>query len=305
MERVLKVVSKHELGERRVYDLTVADTHTYVANGAVVHNCGAQRFIKKFMPRCLADIAVATALYRPGPLAAKYDDIYLAAKADPSSVTYDHPAIEKVLGYTMGCVVFQEQLMFLGHELAGLSLADCDRLRKAIVKRSVSGNAKNKGEVALLEEMFIDGSEKNGYPREKSTALYEKLAGYASYCFNACCTSATLVDTYSKQTWQLQKKSIKDVEPGDLVRSRDEKTGRDIFIPVKKRHYSGRKKVVEVTLTTGEKVRCTLDHKFRVQETGEMLPLSEIIAKGLSIVTNAGPFSPIGVGSAGCVSPSA
>lgn len=157
---------------------------------------GAQRFIRQFEPRSLDDIAVATALYRPGPLAAKFDSVYLKAKANPGSVTFDHPAIEEVLGYTMGCVVFQEQLMALGNKLAGLSLPDCDRLRKAIVKRSVSGNDKNKGEVALLERMFIDGAEKNGYAREKAQALYEKLAGYASYCFNASHSYSYAIDSF-------------------------------------------------------------------------------------------------------------
>lgn len=34
-----RLVSVHEVGKRRVYDLTVDDTHCFVANGVVVHNC--------------------------------------------------------------------------------------------------------------------------------------------------------------------------------------------------------------------------------------------------------------------------
>ena len=264
---------------------------------------GAQRFIRKFMPRNLDDIAVATALYRPGPLAAKFDDQYLRAKEDPSKVVYDHPAIKEVLGFTYGTVVFQEQLMALGNKLAGMSMVDCDRLRKAIVKRSVSGNAKNLGEIVLLEKTFIDGAVANGLAREKAQALFEVLAGFASYAFNASCTSATMVDTYkasqcTSEAWPRPiKKRITRVKPGELVRSRDEATGQDILVPVVKRHNNGRKKVVKVTLKTGETVTCTWNHKFRTAETGEMLPLKEIVLRDLSIVIDKRSHGAAGVAS--------
>lgn len=253
---------------------------------------GAQRFIRQFEPRSLDDIAVATALYRPGPLAAKFDAQYLRAKKDPDSVVYDHPAIKEVLGFTHGTVVFQEQLMALGNKLAGMSMVDCDRLRKAIVKRSVSGNAKNKGEIVVLEETFIEGSVRNGLAREKAQALFEVLAGFASYAFNASLSRETLVDTYkanhrTNEAWpKPRRKKITNVKPGELVRSRDETTGREILVPVVKRHNNGRKKVVKVTLKTGETVTCTWNHKFRTVETGEMLPLKEIVLRDLSIVVD-------------------
>jgi hypothetical protein len=53
-----------------------------------------------------------------------------------------------------------------------------------------------------------------------------------------------------------------------------------------RRHDNGKKKVVKVTLTTGETVTCTWNHKFRTVETGEMLPLREIVTQGLSIVVD-------------------
>jgi DNA polymerase-3 subunit alpha len=253
---------------------------------------GAQRFIKQFEPRTLDDIAVATAIYRPGPLAGHYDKIYLKAKKHPEEVIYDHPAIKEVLGYTYGTLVFQEQLMALANKLAGMSLPDCDRLRKAIVKRSVSGNAKNKGEIVLLEETFIEGAVRNGLARDKAQALFENMAAFAGYAFNASVSRETLVDTYEASqctngAWSTPKrKRITKVKPGDLVRSQDQRTGKQILVPVVRRHDNGKKKVVKVTLTTGETVTCTWNHKFRTVETGEMLPLREIVTQGLSIVVD-------------------
>jgi intein/homing endonuclease len=85
----------------------------------------------------------------------------------------------------------------------------------------------------------------------------------------------------------LQSKPIGEVNPGEYVRSRDESTGKDIFIEVKDKHDHGVLRLVEVELETGEKVKCTLDHKFRTIETGEMLPLWQILRDNLSIVVGS------------------
>lgn len=168
-----------------------------------------QKFITKFDPRCVYDLAIATAIYRPGPLAADVDRKYIEAKKDPSSVIYDHPAIEKVLKPTLGFVIFQESMMSLAHELAGMNLDDCDRLRKAIVKRSVSGQSSQKTETEVLQEMFITGAVQNGYPKDKAIALYEVMKAFASYAFNAshavayafCSYQTAWLMTYYEQEW--------------------------------------------------------------------------------------------------------
>lgn len=39
----MKIVSKRQVGTRNVYDITVSNTHTFVANGIVTHNCHTYR----------------------------------------------------------------------------------------------------------------------------------------------------------------------------------------------------------------------------------------------------------------------
>lgn len=65
---------------------------------------GAQKFFERAKPNNITDIAALTSIYRPGPLAAKVDDIYVEAKADPSSVKYEHPLVKQCLEATYGCI---------------------------------------------------------------------------------------------------------------------------------------------------------------------------------------------------------
>jgi hypothetical protein len=64
---------------------------------------GAQKLFKQAKPESIIDIAVLTSIYRPGPLAAKVDKIYLESKAG-NKFDWGHPIFEKVLGQTYNCL---------------------------------------------------------------------------------------------------------------------------------------------------------------------------------------------------------
>ena len=145
---------------------------------------GAQRFVQNFLPENIIDIAAATSIYRPGPLAANVDKMYLNRKSGKEEFTYEHPAIEKVLGNTYGFLVFQEQMMSLAHELAGMDLNDCDRLRKAIVKKSIGTMDKIAKERSLLHKQFVEGAVSNGLDRDSAEKWWKDMEFFSGYAFN-------------------------------------------------------------------------------------------------------------------------
>jgi DNA polymerase-3 subunit alpha len=59
------------------------------------------------------EIATCSAIYRPGPLSANVDKMYVEAKHGSEDVEYDHPLIESILGKTFGLIIFQEDIMNL------------------------------------------------------------------------------------------------------------------------------------------------------------------------------------------------
>ncbi len=147
-------------------------------------NPSTQRFITDLDPRSVHDLAAATAIYRPGPLAANVDKLYIKAKREGSNKDYGHPAVNEVLNETMGFVIYQEQLQELSMKLSGFSEDDADRIRKAILKRTTKDVGKGKSLTEELHEKFVDGAAANGYPRDKAEALYEDLRAFAAYGFN-------------------------------------------------------------------------------------------------------------------------
>lgn len=157
---------------------------------------GAQKFVQRSKPRSINDIAALTSIYRPGPLAAKVDELYNDAKSDPGSIDYGHPLLKECLEKTCGYVIFQEQLMNIGNKIGKLSLDDCDLLRRCITKRSMSGKSKAREQAAELEERFVIGAIENGFTEDAARQLFRKLEFFSGYGFNKSHAIAYAIDSY-------------------------------------------------------------------------------------------------------------
>lgn len=251
---------------------------------------GAQKLFRKAKPTSIIDIATLTSIYRPGPLAANVDKLYVKAKhGEPYE--WPDPRIGKILQKTKGLIIFQEQVMELAEKCAGFPKDECDQVRRAIMKRSISGGAAAKKKAKETRDSFVKGCVKNGYAESVANDLYDKVLYFAGYGFNKSLYFLQPVNIYNLDGTIKATVPFKDVKPNDILRSRDEKTGEDILVTVLDKHDHGVLDLVEVQLKTGEKIRCTMDHKFRTVETGEMLPLWQIQERGLSIVTSAAATS--------------
>lgn len=282
----MKILSKKNVGKRRVFDLTIENQHNFVVKRCVVHNSGAQRFIRKFKPVNLRDIAIATSIYRPGPLAAKVDALYLKAKENPEEIKKnEHPAVWKALESTSGCIIFQESLLKLAVDVAGFSPDESEKVRKTILKQSIAAKADNKEKrEGKMRTDFIQGCMKtSGLTEAQGSELWERILFFCGYGFNASLFSKTEIDIFDKNGNQKSKVNIENIQPGCYVRSRDEKTQEDIFVKVTNKYDHGTLRLFEVILDSGQKIKCSMNHKFRTTD-GRMLPLHQILQEKLEIV---------------------
>ena len=155
---------------------------------------GAQKLFVKAKPKSIIDIAALTSIYRPGPLAANVDNLWLKHADDPYD--WGHPLINESLKETRGLLVFQEGVMALANKVAGFPLAECDEVRRAILKRNVSTGDAAKQKVKELEDSIIAGSVKNGVPESVARKMYETICWMAGYAFNKSHAVAYAIDSY-------------------------------------------------------------------------------------------------------------
>jgi error-prone DNA polymerase len=152
--------------------------------------------LPKLQPTCFEDIVVGVALIRPGPIQGGMVPPYLRRRQGLESVVYAHPALEPVLGETLGVIVFQEQVLKVAMAVAGFSPAEADDLRRAM-GRSHAGEA-----MAALRQRFLAGAGANGLDPEEALAIWQQLAAFAGFGF--CKSHAAAFALVAYQTLYLK-----------------------------------------------------------------------------------------------------
>jgi len=144
-----------------------------------------QSFMMKMKPICINDIAVATSIFRPGPLGLKVDRRFLNNRENPDEVIYKHPLLREVFAETSGLLVFQEQLQMIYHKLAGVPLEETDGIRKAFTKKEINNKEKAQAERNKLRQSFIDAClQANNIDAEDCGEMFDEMEKLVAYSFN-------------------------------------------------------------------------------------------------------------------------
>lgn len=130
--------------------------------------------LKQMKPDRIEDLVAVNALSRPGP----DERAYAMRKLGEEKVTYPHPAAKPFLEETYGVMVYQEQIMDMAREIAGMDWAGVHKVRK------MSGK-KDRSQVEPLKKEFVEGCmEKSGLPESGATKLWNEIESFAEYGFN-------------------------------------------------------------------------------------------------------------------------
>jgi DNA polymerase-3 subunit alpha len=154
-----------------------------------LESSGMQNILRRLGPTEFEDIIAIVALYRPGPLGSGMVDDFIERKKKPELVRYSHPSLEPVLKDTLGVIVYKEQVMLISQIIAGFTLPEADKLRKAMGKKVMDI-------INALEEKFLAGAEKNKIDKQIAVDLYELIKKFGEYGFNKSHSAAYALVTY-------------------------------------------------------------------------------------------------------------
>ena len=102
---------------------------------------------------------------------------YIRRREGKEKPEYPTPALEKVLGKTLGVPLFQEQAMQVAMVAAGFTPTEADQLRRAMA------TFKHTGGVHAFQQKLITGMLDNGYTKEFAERTFRQLEGFGSYGF--------------------------------------------------------------------------------------------------------------------------
>jgi DNA polymerase III subunit alpha len=135
------------------------------------------------------DLVASNALMRPGPLDAGMHRVYQRRKKGEEAVSYALPELQAILEPTYGVITYQEQVMRIAQQLAGISLAEADVLRKAVGKKDAE---------LIKEELgkFVEKAVARKYDRRTIEELAGQIETFGRYGFNKSHSVAYSVISY-------------------------------------------------------------------------------------------------------------
>ncbi|HTQ62782.1 MAG TPA: DNA polymerase III subunit alpha [Candidatus Solibacter sp.] len=125
--------------------------------------------------RTLEEMAAALALIRPGAAEYGSKELFIKRLRGEEPVVYAHPALEKILGDTLGVCIFQEQVMQIAQAVGNMPLAEADLVRRSAAKYSGQRDRER------LRGKFLKAAELmglSGREREETWMMVEKFAGF-------------------------------------------------------------------------------------------------------------------------------
>ncbi len=160
------------LDDARTYEMLARGDSTGVFQ---FESEGMREALKKVRPDEFNDLVALNALYRPGAI--DQIPVYARGKHSPESISYPDERLRAILESSKGVILYQEQAMQIGKELAGFSGAKADDLRKAIGK-------KNRAAMAALKPEFVEGCRASGTSPQVIEFLWQTNEKSADYSFN-------------------------------------------------------------------------------------------------------------------------
>jgi error-prone DNA polymerase len=127
-------------------------------------------------PEEFNDLVVEVAIIRPGPIQGNAVHPYIRRKQG-QAFEYDHPSLEPILKDTLGVVLYQEQIIQIAMDVAGMDATGADRFRRAMTRHLP------RSQFEALKVDFVAGCRERDVPETIADDLFKTLEGFAVYGF--------------------------------------------------------------------------------------------------------------------------
>jgi error-prone DNA polymerase len=172
------------LGLEELSDIPAEDPGTYAMIQRAdtlgvfqIESRAQMNMLGRLRPENFYDLVIEVAIVRPGPIVGQMVHPYLRRRKGEEKVTYEHPALERILGKTLGVPLFQEQVMRIAQELAGFSPGEADELRRAISSWRADGRWNS------MQGRLEKGLKAGGLSDAFCASLFAEIKGFAEYGF--------------------------------------------------------------------------------------------------------------------------
>ena len=168
------------------YDLPPEDGETYrlIRTGKnagmfQLESPGQMHLSRRLRPERFTDLVAQISLFRPGPVRGDLITPFIRRKNGEERSDDILPQLKEALKRTYGVLVYQEQVLAVANAVAGFSLADGDKLRRAMTR--------DRGPNAMdgLRDEFVRRAGEKGVATVRASEVFSWMEGFSVYGFSA------------------------------------------------------------------------------------------------------------------------
>jgi DNA-directed DNA polymerase III PolC len=139
-------------------------------------------------------LVAASSIIRPGVASSGMMRAYIErfhAVQNGGSYEVIHPKMEELMKETYGVMVYQEDVIKVAHEFAGLTLTEADVLR-----RGMSGKYRSREEFQRVKDRFFEECKKREYPQPVIDRVWFEIESFSGYSFAKGHSASYAVESY-------------------------------------------------------------------------------------------------------------
>ncbi|MDH5605073.1 MAG: DNA polymerase III subunit alpha, partial [Cyclobacteriaceae bacterium] len=159
-----------------------------------VESPATRGLLKKLECSDYITLVAASSIIRPGVARSGMMRTYIERHhAVKHGGTYEalHPLMDELMKETYGVMVYQEDVIKVAHEFAGLTLAEAD-----ILRRGMSGKFRSRKEFQRVEEQFFKNCKARGYPDAVIERVWFEIESFSGYSFSKGHSASYAVESY-------------------------------------------------------------------------------------------------------------
>jgi DNA polymerase-3 subunit alpha len=156
-----------------------------------IESPGMRGLLRKLRCSDYKTLVAASSIIRPGVAHSGMMREYVNRFHHPDTVDYKHPILKELLAETYGVMIYQEDVLKVGHYFADLDLAEADVLR-----RMMGHKMRDKFEFEQVTKRFFDNCKAKGYPDALVQELWRQIESFSGYSFSKAHSASYAVESY-------------------------------------------------------------------------------------------------------------
>lgn len=134
--------------------------------------------LKKLRTDTFENLTAASSVIRPGVSQSGMMQEFIRRHRGMAPAVHVHPLLGELMKDTYGVMVYQEDVLIVAHELAGLTYGQAD-----IFRRSMSGKLRSYERMYEMRDTFVNGCVGRGVERSVAEEVWRQVSSFAGYSF--------------------------------------------------------------------------------------------------------------------------